>query len=80
MSTASKHNASQRVVVATPASSIPQSPSQYQSSSQRQLSSIHQPPTAYPPSNIHKSSGQTTNYFGPVRSSIVQSKHTFFCV
>jgi hypothetical protein len=71
-STVSKNKPSQNVVAATSASSSQyRSSTQYQSSSQYQPSRIDQSQTVRQSSNT-QSSVQNTNYFGPVRSSIIQ--------
>ncbi|CAF4040226.1 unnamed protein product, partial [Rotaria sp. Silwood1] len=54
-----------------------QSPSVRRSSNFRQLSSVHEPSYVRQPSDVYRPSSQATNYFGPIRSSIVQDhSHT----
>ncbi|CAF3405161.1 unnamed protein product [Rotaria sp. Silwood1] len=54
-----------------------QSPSVRRSSNVRQLSSVHEPSYVRQPSDVYRPSSQATNYFGPIRSSIVQVQYLF---
>ncbi|CAF3129620.1 unnamed protein product [Rotaria sp. Silwood2] len=50
-----------------------QSPSIHRSPNVRRSSNVHQPSYVRQPSDAHQSYSQTTNYFGPIRSSSTQS-------
>ncbi|CAF3349360.1 unnamed protein product [Rotaria sp. Silwood2] len=54
-----------------------QSPSIHRSPNVRRSSNVHQPSYVRQPSDAHQSYSQTTNYFGPIRSSSTQNhSHT----